>query len=76
MDDIVVVQIVDGVEDLANCLGGILLSEFPLLADTIEQLSARSQLRDDVVLVLPPVSLARQPAQMCASPSTQTSHGT
>lgn len=64
---IVVVQIVDGVEDLANGLGGILLRELPLLADTIKQLSARSQLRDDVVLVLSPVSLVGQSTRQCAS---------
>lgn len=53
-----VVQIVDGIEHLADRLGGVLLGELPLLANTVEQLSARSQLRDDVVLVLPPVSPA------------------
>ncbi len=52
MDDIVLVQVVDGVEDLLERLGGILLGELAALADAVEQLAAGRQLGDDVELVL------------------------
>lgn len=52
MDDIVLVQVVDGAENLLDRLGSILFSEFPLFADTIEKLAAGGELGDDVELVL------------------------
>ena len=52
MNDIVPVQVVDGLEDLLDGLGGILLGELSLLADTVEQLTACGKLCDDVELVL------------------------
>ena len=52
MDDIVVVEVIDGIEDLANRFGSVLFSEFSLLADSVEQLSASRQLGHNVVLVL------------------------
>ena len=52
VDDIVLVEIVDGVEHLPESLRGVLLGELALLADAVEELPARRQLGDDVVLVL------------------------
>jgi hypothetical protein len=52
VDDVVLVEVVDGLEDLADGLRGILLSELALLADPVEQLATGGQLGDDVVLVL------------------------
>src|SRR3569833_1046757 len=52
MDDVLGVEIVDGAEHLLDGLRGILLCELALLADPVEQLAARRQLGDDVVLVL------------------------
>ena len=52
MDDIVIVEVIDRLKDLPNCLRGILLCEFPLLADTVKQLSSSGQLCDDVVFIL------------------------
>jgi len=52
VDAVVLVEVVDRVKDLANSLGGILLSELALLANTIEELSSGCQLRYNVVLVL------------------------
>lgn len=52
VDDVVLVQVVDGAEYLLDCLRGILLSELALLANSIEQLAACSQLGDNVELVL------------------------
>lgn len=52
MDDVVLVEVVDGLEDLANGLRGILLGELALFANSVEQLAAGGQLGDDVVLVL------------------------
>lgn len=56
VDNIVLVEIVDGVEDLADGLSGILLGEPALLANTVEQLSSGSELGDNVVFVLENVS--------------------
>jgi hypothetical protein len=53
MDDVVVVQVADGIEYLADNLGGILLGEFAVFTDTIKQLSSGSKLGNDVVFVLP-----------------------
>lgn len=52
MYDILAVKVVHGVEDLAYRLRGILLREFALLADAVEELTACRQLRHDVVFVL------------------------
>ena len=52
VDDIILVEVVDGVEDLPDGLRGVLFGELALLADAIEELPARRQLGDDVVLVL------------------------
>lgn len=51
VDDIVAVQVVDSGQDLLNSLGGILLRELALFANAIEQLSASSELRYNVVFV-------------------------
>ncbi len=52
MDDIVIVEVIDSLENLSYSLRSILLCEPSLLADTVKQLSSRSQLCDDVVFVL------------------------
>lgn len=53
VNDILAVEVVDSLEDLSYGLGGILLCESALFANTVEQLSPRRKLGDDVVLVLP-----------------------
>jgi hypothetical protein len=53
VDDIVVVEIVDGIEDLSNGLGGIFLGELSFLTDPVKQFSAGRQLGDNVVFILP-----------------------
>jgi hypothetical protein len=40
VDNLVVVEEVDGAKNLLDCLGGILLGEFSLLADTVEKFAA------------------------------------
>jgi hypothetical protein len=52
MDDVVLVQIVDSAQNLLDGLRRILLGKLALLADSVEQLSSRRKLGDDVVLVL------------------------
>jgi hypothetical protein len=52
MNHVTLVQVVDGVEHLADRLRRILFGELALLADAIEQLAARGQLRDDVPFIL------------------------
>jgi hypothetical protein len=52
VDNISLVQIIDGLENLADGQGGIFFRELALLANTIEELSACCKLGDDVVLVL------------------------
>lgn len=52
MNHILAVEVVDCAQDLLDSLGGILLCEFALLANTVEQLASRRQLCYNVVLVL------------------------
>lgn len=52
VDDVVSVEVVDGIEHLADGLGGILLGELALFADPVEQLPTCCELRDNVVLIL------------------------
>lgn len=52
MDDVVLVQIVDGIKDLLDGLGSILFGELPLLADTVKEFTTGGELSDDVELVL------------------------
>jgi hypothetical protein len=52
MNHVTLVQVVDGVEHLADRLRGILFGELALLADAIEQLAACGQLRDNVPFIL------------------------
>lgn len=52
VNDLVLVEEVDSPKDLLDSLGGILLGEFSLLADTIEKLAAGGQLGDNVELIL------------------------
>lgn len=52
MDNVVLVQVVNSIENLSDCLRGILFCEFTLLAYAIEKLSAGCELSDDIVLVL------------------------
>lgn len=52
MDNVSFVQIIDGVEDLPNGLGCILLGELSVFANPIEQLAAGCKLGDNVEFVL------------------------
>lgn len=52
MDDILAVKIVYRTKHLFDGLRCILLCEFALLADTVEQLAPGRQFRDNVVFVL------------------------
>jgi hypothetical protein len=45
-------QVVDSVENLPDRLRSVLLSELSLLANTVEQLAARCELRHNIVFVL------------------------
>lgn len=45
-------QVVDCVQDLLDGLRSILLSEFALLADAVEQFTASRELCNDIELVL------------------------
>lgn len=58
MDDIVLVEVVNGFQDLSYGPRGVLFCEAALFADTVEQLTTGCELCHDVVLVLcPSVSL-------------------
>lgn len=52
MDDVVVVQVADGFQDLPDDLGSILFGKLAVFADAVKELAAGSQLGDNVVLVL------------------------
>ncbi len=52
MDHVALVQVVDGVEDLADGLGRVFFGELALFADAVEELAARGQLRDNVPFIL------------------------
>jgi hypothetical protein len=75
VDNIVLVEVVDSIEYLSDCLGSVLLSELSLLANAVEQLSTSRQLGHDVVLVLIAVSLksfARRTDRMRTLDSNQS----
>lgn len=50
--DVVLVEIVDGIQDLADGLRGVLFSKASLFADAVEQLASGGQLGNNVVFVL------------------------
>lgn len=52
MDDVVLMQIVDGFQDLSYGCRSVLFGEAALFADAVEQLSTSRKLCHDVVLVL------------------------
>lgn len=52
MDHIVVVKVVDGLEDLSDCLGRILFGELAIFANPIKEFSPGGQLCNNVVFVL------------------------
>lgn len=52
MNDIVVVEIVNSLKHLAYSLGSILLREFAVLADPVEEFPSSRQLGDYVVFIL------------------------
>ena len=56
MDNIVIVEVIHGFNDLANSLRGVFLGESSALTDSVEQLSSSSQLSDNIVFVLAFVS--------------------
>ncbi len=67
MDDVVLVQIIDGFHNLPDGLRGILLGEPALLGDSVEQLSTDRQLGDNVVLVLDTADISLDELR-CATP--------
>lgn len=52
MDNVILVKVIDGVENLLDCLRGILLGELAPVTNTIEELASCCQLGDDIELVL------------------------
>ena len=52
VDHVIVVQVVDGIKNLSDCLRCIFLGELPSFADSVEKLASRCQLGDYVELVL------------------------
>lgn len=52
MDNIPPVEVVDGVEHLPDGLRGVLLGEFAIFADAVEQFASSGQLGDNVEFVL------------------------
>lgn len=52
MDDVILVQVVNGVKNLLDSLRGIFLGKLAPVANTIEKLSSCSQLSDNVEFVL------------------------
>ena len=52
MDDVVLVEVVDGTQHLFDGLRGILFCEFSLLADPVEELASGRKLSDDGIFVL------------------------
>ncbi len=52
VNNIVLVQIIDGFQHLSNCLCSILLRKLSFLADAVEEFSARGKLCYNVVFVL------------------------
>ncbi len=77
MDHILSVQVIDGFKHLMDGLRGILLCEFALLANAIEQFSAGSKLGNNVPLVLSICSAKTFEAYTPEfSPLTRTTHET
>lgn len=54
MDNIIVVEVVNGLEDLPDRLYGIFLRKLAVFADSVEQFATSGQLSDDIILVLIP----------------------
>ena len=52
VNNVVFMKVVDCVQDLLDGLRGILLGEFALLADAVEQFTADRELCNDIELVL------------------------
>lgn len=52
MNHIVVVKVVDGLEDLSDCLGRILFRELAIFANPIKEFSTGGQLCYNIVFVL------------------------
>lgn len=74
---VVFMEIVYCIEDLADCLGSILLSELALFANAVKQLSSGRQLSHNVVLVLQSVRPRTWVStSACRIPSIRTNRGT
>jgi hypothetical protein len=77
VDDVILVEIIDRFKDLPDGLGSVLLGEFALLTNAVEQLSTSRQLGYNVVFVLRDVSFTAQHVLSPRSlPSIRTSRGT
>lgn len=74
MNNTVLVEVVDGAENLSDTLRRVLLRELALFADTIEQLSTSRKLRHNVELILHSRRQYRNcPEALTDVPSTRTS---
>lgn len=52
VNNVLFMQIVNGLQNLLDCLRGILFSELAFVANSIEQLPTSSKLSDDIEFVL------------------------
>lgn len=52
VDNLVLVEVVDGVKDLLNRLGSVLFGKLSLFANSLEELSAGGELGNNIELVL------------------------
>lgn len=74
VDNVVVVEVGNGLKHLPNNLRRILLGELSLLANPIEKLASLAELGDDIILVLPssaPSSRQTQPNSPCSQTNPQ-----
>ena len=73
---VIVVKIINCLQDLLDCPGGIFLSELAVLADAVEEFASSCELCDNVVLVLRDESSVLDPTifDVASVPLTQTNH--
>lgn len=72
VNNIVLMQVVDGTENLLDSLRGVLLGEFALFANPIEQLSSSRKLGDDVIFILKAwPNMVSLPDALVLTPGTQ-----
>ena len=76
MNYVVVVKIVHSLQDFSYGPSCIFLSKLAILTDAVEEFPARSELGDNVVLVLMPNQYSFSIIRYHAIPSTRTNHET